>query len=151
MGSTPGRPPNDHFEPDEALFVRFNASYLDEAKAKIFGIETFIIYKVDQSTNRSFPDGEPEDVLLPAYSDWGIASFNVSEIPPPHTIVTGQRFEFRIRHDPVEDNYYHSVIEVFHSGDPVVLNHEKVDKRARSYLRLELNKKTKVLKSLPPN
>lgn len=59
---------------------------------------------------------EPEDVLVPDWPDWGIAAFRVADIPLSLESASGSRFDFRVEHVPLEENYAHSEIRTYKNG-----------------------------------
>ena len=70
------------------------------------------------SVNRTKPDGQPEDVLVPdpdkpedLYVDWGVASFPPSAVPS-----TYKGCVLRVEHVPEEHNYYHSEVRSYGEG-----------------------------------
>ena len=66
------------------------------------------------SVNRGGTDfGEPEDVLIPSWLDWGIASFRVQDVLPKEQLRGGPVYEFRAVHCPDDDNYAHSEIRTY--------------------------------------
>src|SRR5262245_17674268 len=79
-----GRAPNQQFNPDEKLYFRITPEKWANVSHESLG---FLFRVGDQSVNRSWPDGEWEDVLLweyPKNSDCGVLQFEVRDLPPPH-------------------------------------------------------------------
>ena len=79
---------------------------------------------------------EPEDVLIPSFERWGIASFQVRDIPRELVSGGGLKFEYRVAHIPKEDNYAHSEVRAHKNGkyDPGMKVSLTVKKQFRQLL-----------------
>lgn len=108
------RPAVQEFDPQEHLFQRFDkligeGDYLYPAQVRF----------PDFSVNRG-RFSEPEDVLLPNFLDWGIAAFDVEDIPSEIIIESNDSndtiYDFTIVHVPEEDNYSHSEVRTLING-----------------------------------
>jgi hypothetical protein len=108
-----GRSIIDHFPSNEAIFHRFRHDHrLVHDSGQIF----FNIPMPRTSVNRSHPDGQWNDVLLvkwPQYRDWGVFSFKAGDLPAYYQTAPDHELHFRLVHDPVDDNYYHSEIRAY--------------------------------------
>jgi hypothetical protein len=122
-----GRPENQEFPPDENLFIRFNAFMVDID----VGGQVFFNFSTDQSCNREWPDGEPGDVLFSEegkFNGWGVLTFPVEDIrspmdrsgekDPKGKPTKNPNVEFAPQHEPLGENYYHSVIAAFRLTEP---------------------------------
>ena len=133
-----GRNPDPVFLSEEDLYIRFNS--VVGGKVSMSSIRCG-----DQSVNRS-KYSRPEWVLLaryPKYINWGFGSFKVGEIPEVVTLPAAKPVEFRIVHEPEEENYSHSVIYRWKSGGP----HRKVGNRnIRNKFRAQLSQRIQIMK-----
>ncbi len=112
-----GRPVDMNFDDNEKLYNRFKQEFLAEGKFLPTGIKF-----PDWSVNRE-KYSEPEDVLIPDYLEWGISQFNVSDVPNTLTSTGDIKFDFKVEHDPVEDNYSHSEVRSYKNGQ----HNKKID------------------------
>ncbi len=55
--------------------------------------------------------------MLIAYPDQGVAAFLVEDIPASILSDDGRRYGFGVEHQPVPDNYAHSEVHTYHSGE----------------------------------
>src|SRR5262245_20663739 len=99
-----GRPVDPVFLLDESLFRRCQKSETDGRRL----LPDAIGFR-DWSVNRG-KYSEPRDVLLPHWTDWGVAAFEVRDIPPSLESSGGVIWNFKMHHKPEEANYAHSVI-----------------------------------------
>lgn len=136
---TGGRSPFRDFNPEELLYVRFMDGINAKKGLLPSGKSTWEIqFRIpNQSANRSFPDSEPEDVLLPDYLDWGIVQFQVSSFPTDHQITTGDLFTMHPIHVPLPQNYYHCHLALFRNQQVEPM--EKVGAQAKTHFRNLLN------------
>jgi hypothetical protein len=101
-----GRAQDDHFEPTEKLFRRYIQVHYMNGQ---FSNTGFPFPK--QSVNRQ-KYSEATDVLFDEaerFVGWGVLSFKVDDLPasfPPEA----PRYTFFPKHEPLEDNYAHSVV-----------------------------------------
>ena len=111
-----GRQPDPIFEDNECLYFRCSVDQIDEN-----GILQDAIKFPNWSTNRA-KYSEPEDVLLPKFSNWGIAQFRIIDIPKSLQSEGGITCQFRPIHDPVSlsvedgdtyENYAHTEVRTF--------------------------------------
>jgi hypothetical protein len=105
-----GRPVDMNFDDNENLYNRFRKEYLAEGKFLPTGIKF-----PDWSVNRE-KYSEPEDVLIPDFHEWGIAQFKVGDVPDTLPSPGDIKFDFKVEHDPVEDNYSHSEVRSYKNG-----------------------------------
>lgn len=101
-----GRAQDDHFEPTEKLFRRYTQVHYMNGQFSNTGFQF-----PKQSVNRQ-KYSEAQDVLFDEteiFAGWGVLSFKVHDLPtsfPPEN----PRYRFFPRHEPLEDNYAHSVV-----------------------------------------
>jgi len=105
------RPVDPHFASEEFLYRRCRQADVHGERLLPYAIRFY----PDWSVNRS-KYSEPEDVLYPSYLDWGVASFQVQDIPPHMVSGGGILFEFKAEHVPEDDNYAHSEVRTFKNG-----------------------------------
>lgn len=98
----------------------------------------------DWSVNRS-KYSEPDDVLIPSYLDWGIAEFQVESVPKKMESPGNVVFEFKVEHDPVDDNYSHSEVRTYKEGT----HHKNIDvnKTVKKQFRQMLSDRTRLIRS----
>ena len=108
-----GRPVVPQFEVDEALYRRYDPRHRQGHRLLPAALSPFPL-----SVNRGGRFSRPEDVLFPDKFDWGIASFKVKDVPEWLAPDSGEpdRYDFRLRHTPKEDNYAHSEVCSFKNG-----------------------------------
>lgn len=142
-----GRQPDPIFDAGEFLYVRCKDDQVDGLQLKPAAIKF-----PNWSTNRS-KYSEPEDVLLPSFSDWRVAKFKVGHIPKSLQEGQSKVFSFRPVHDPVHaplnpedppENYAHTEVRAFKDGG--VFN-EKMDvpTTIKKSFRTKLSEHTEVL------
>lgn len=133
-----GRPPCQHFEPDERLFRRIQKQHvLDTGGIISLGVR-FPCFSVNREEF-----SEPEDVLLPCYHDHGICAFTVADVPkgPERPEGSDYTYTFDVVHVPEEKNYAHSEVRAYRDGvyDPSHRVASSVKKRFRMALRQRMN------------
>ncbi len=133
-----GRPIDSYFEEDELLYNRCRLEHVDGERLLPTGIRF-----PDWSVNRG-KYSEPEDVLIPEYWDWGIAQFEVSSVPKSLNLPGNTQFEFRVEHDPLENNYSHSEVRTYKDGN----HHRKleVNKTVKKQFRQILSDRTLLIR-----
>ncbi len=133
-----GRPVDPDFADDELLYNRCRAVHVAEQRLLPEGIKF-----PDWSVNRS-KYSEPDDVLLPSYSDWGIVEFKVDSVPKKLISPGEVVFEFKVEHDPVEDNYSHSEVRTYKGG----VHNKKIDPNTavKKQFRQMLSDKTRLIR-----
>jgi hypothetical protein len=97
----------------------------------------------NQSVNRS-KYSKPKWVLYPNYFDWGYGSFKVREIPDDIILPGGKKIEFRVVHEPKEENFSHSVIYPYTNGDRYKQLKRKISTKME--YRIKLSQRIKILK-----
>jgi hypothetical protein len=135
-----GRSLDQVFDESELLYNRCLAEHIEEERL----LATAIRFP-DWSVNRA-KYSEPEDVLIPDYLDWGIAAFEVGNVPKSLTSPApgNVKYDFRVAHDPVEDNYSHSEVRTYKDE-----HHEKkldVNKTVKKLFRQILSEKTVIIR-----
>ncbi len=132
------RPIDPDFDPLEDLYIR--CRLCDVIGNRLSGVS---IRFPDCSVNRG-KHSEPEDVLIPHWLDFGIATFKVVHVPQSLTSESGTKFEFKVTHVPEDDNYAHSEIRTFKNGfhDGKV----KVSSLVRKEFRQILSERTTVIR-----
>ncbi len=135
-----GRPVDPRFEPSEKLYRRCRADHI--VGGRILPQE---FRSPDFSVNRG-KYSEPEDALIPPYQRCVISSFQVKDVPSRILSSGGAEFDFRVAHDPEEDNYSHSEVRTYKNGrfDPKL----KVARTVKKEFRQRLSDRAIVLK--PP-
>ena len=104
-----GRPVDPLFEPSENLYRRCQADQIvGRILPQAFRSPSFSVNRGKYS--------EPQDVLIPSYERWGVAGFQVKDVPSRIVSSGGTQFEFRIDHIPEEDNYSHSEVRTYKNG-----------------------------------
>ena len=103
------------------------------------------------SVNRTDPDGESEDVLLkdyPKYTQWGVLSIVVGDIPSPHRRDPGDDIHYKPFHHPEDNNFYHTEIRAYLDGQGTSeASPSKFGKKTiKTWFRLRFSKVAKVIK-----
>jgi hypothetical protein len=135
-----GRSIDPCFDGDELLYNRCLLEHINGEQLLPTGIRF-----PDWSVNRA-KYSEPEDVLVPDFQDWGIAQFEVRNIPKSLISPGSVKFDFKVEHDPLNDNYSHSEVRTYKNGQ-----HSKdldVNKTVKKEFRQLLSERT-VLISRP--
>jgi len=101
------RPIDQFFDKEELLYNRCLSDHIRGNSLLPSAIKF-----PDWSVNRS-KYSDPEDVLFPKFFDWGIAQFTVGDVPDSLTSPGEIIYNFKVDHDPVEDNYAHSEIRTY--------------------------------------
>ncbi|MTJ22697.1 hypothetical protein FJR06_15770 [Dolichospermum sp. UHCC 0352] len=126
------------FDENEKLYNRCQKEHINGERLLPTGIKF-----PDWSVNRE-KYSDPEDVLVPNFFDWGIAQFKVSDVPEQIESPGNIKYDFRVEHDPTEDNYAHSEVRTYKDG-----NHSKkleVNKTVKKLFRQMLSEKTVIIK-----
>ena len=134
-----GRRVDPYFEPSEKLYRRCQVGHVVAGR-----ILPQAFRSPDFSVNRG-KYSEPEDVLIPSYERWGIVGFQVKDVPSRVFSGGGAQFEFRVDHDPEENNYSHSEVRTYKNGrfDPKL----KVARTVKKEFRQRLSDRAIVLKT----
>ena len=105
-----GRPEVPTFAPDESLYYRCN-------KAEVNGDALLhsAIHIPCSSVNRGGGDFGPPDDVTVDYPGFGVARLFAGNMPAP-VAVEGRKFDFRVAHVPMDDNYAHSEIRAYRDG-----------------------------------
>ncbi len=136
-----GRPVDQHFPPEENLYIRFN-TLSSNGRVNAAGIRS-----QNQSVNRSRFGGRPEWVLLPSYSHWGYGVFQVRDIPESLMSPGQVQYNFRGVHVPSEINYYHSEIRAHRNQGGVLEPCERVgSKEVRNHFKMLISESIRILK-----
>jgi hypothetical protein len=133
-----GRSLDQDFDESELLYKRCLAEHIEEERL----LATAISFP-DWSVNRA-KYSEPEDVLIPDYLDWGIAAFEVGNVPKSLISPGNVKYDFRVEHDPVEDNYSHSEVRTYKDE-----HHDKKldpNKTVKKRFRQILSEKTVIIR-----
>lgn len=137
-----GRPLDPVFEPTEDLYLRCSAEHVDvEQKHALPLAVTF----TNQSVNRG-KYSKPEWVLVPRWFDWGIAAFTVQDVPESLSSEGKVRYDFKVEHDPLEDNYAHSEIRTYKGGRYEPDAGKKVTKQVKLRFRTSLCEKARLIR-----
>lgn len=141
-----GRPADPHFAPEEQLFMRIPPGSTDE-----YGALATAFRFPEQSVNREKYSGSPEWVLLPRsrHGMCGILAFAVKDVrlclPPRDEDADGMRFDFRVEHTPMEDNYPHSDVRAYREDDPDTLA-RKVRSQVKQRFRMLLSERSRIVR-----
>lgn len=139
-----GRAADHQFTHDENLYMRCETAHVERGRLKsVAGIRF-----PDQSVNRS-RYSKPWDLLVPDRAfersqNWlflGVIKFAVGAVP--ETIERDGKVvcEFRVEHDPQENNYAHTELRVYRDGTRIGLaDKNKISKQDRTNYRLEIMK-----------
>lgn len=133
-----GRPVDMNFDENEHLYVRCQKQHIEGEKLLPTGIRF-----PDWSVNRE-KYSEPEDVLIPNFSDWGIVQFKVKNVPELLESPGDIKYNFKVEHDPLEENYSHSEIRTYKNG-----HHSKnleVNKTVKKLFRQILSEQMVIIK-----
>lgn len=130
-----GREIDPVFDPEELVYHRCILSDLVDGKFSSVSIKF-----PDWSVNRG-KYCRPSDVLLPSWLDFGVAEFKVKDVPSDMKSSGDTNFNFKIEHDPLEENYSHSELRVYKNGfhDKKVSVSSLVKKEFRVRLSLRIN------------
>lgn len=117
-----GRNVVPHFDDDEHLFRRVPLSCWDDPDERP-GVDA--VELPDMSVGRS-KYGHAEWVRFDVvngrhYSDWGVISFKVGDVPPSYWDLGIYQFTFRAVHSPLDNDYPHSEVQVKKNGSHVLL------------------------------
>lgn len=104
------RPVDSEFSPTEDLYHRCLARHVVDKRLLPEAIR-FPNFSVNRSKY-----SEPEDVLIPQYSQWGVATFQVKDLPPQRSTDTNTTYTWQVVHDPLEENYAHSEVRTYKNG-----------------------------------
>jgi hypothetical protein len=104
------RPVDSCFESSEDLYYRCRAEHISDNRLLPQAIRF-----PDFSVNRS-KYSNPEDVLVPTYSDWGVSAFHVGDLQLEQKTDAHTVYSWQVIHDPLEDNYSHSEVRTFKNG-----------------------------------
>jgi len=104
-----GRPLDPCFTAEEELFIRFPAD--GEATPSHIRLPA-------QSLNRS-KYSNTAWLLIPPYESNKIGVFKVGQIPRPEVSLGSVEYEFKIEHDPLDNNYAHSNLQTYKGGLPL--------------------------------
>ena len=130
---------DNHFSPEESLYIRCFSDHVTEngrVLALGFRFPNF-------SCNRE-RYGELADVLYPVYLDWGVATYQVRQVPSP--LLSGDQkrtFDIKVEHDPLEHNYPHCEIRAFEERSKT----DSVPKAVKKRFRQEMSERASVLKT----
>lgn len=155
------RPPDQHFEENESLYLRFSASDFDTKYSDRLPVAA--IKFPDVSVNRE-KYSQPSDVLIPHWINHGIAEIKVKDIPK--SLMSGnendknaQEYEFKVEHDPIGadhpyypkqefENYAHSEIRAFKDGIHQKNGEVNIPKSINKKFRIYMSDKLAITKQL---
>jgi hypothetical protein len=133
------RPIDPDFQPTEFLYVRCRAEDIEGEHLSPLSVKF-----PDWSVNRE-KCGQPQDVLISRWPTWGIAAFQVRDVPPSLTSVGNVTYNFRVEHVPDEDNYAHSEIRTYRGP----IHHQDLNsppKLVKKDFRYALSQKTSIVR-----
>jgi hypothetical protein len=122
------RPPNPDFPPSERLFRRIHPGHFTEGQVLPAAIP-FPEFSVNREAYSL-----PADVLL-NHPGFGIFAFRVNDVPRRLESSDNRVFTFAVEHDPLEENYAHSVVRSYSDG---VRAEKEPPKTVRTQFRLLL-------------
>jgi len=79
------------------------------------------------------------------YSDWGILTFKVKDIPESFLHKGIYQYNFKPVHQPQKNNYPHSVVRAYEDGKPI-LERNQLDEEAHLRFRERLFWKVRVIR-----
>ena len=136
------RPVDNHFRPDERLFLRVGISHLHGSRLLPVALPL-----PSFSVNRG-KGSQPSDVLIPScgappetsYAGKGIAAFPVSAVIHPKQIhPEAPNYSARVVHDPCDDNYFHAEVQLLDNNKfSPGRRRGKLAKLAKRHLRLRI-------------
>jgi hypothetical protein len=126
------------FAPSEDLYYRCQAQHVAESRL----LPTALRFP-DFSVNRA-KYSLPEDVLIPDYQTWGIAAFQVKDIPPDQKSDASTTYTWGVIHDPNVDNYAHSEIRTYKNG--YYAKNLDVSKTVKKAFRQILSDRARIIK-----
>jgi hypothetical protein len=141
-----GRPVDPGFLATERLFFRCRLDSLDGSGR----IKPAEIHFPDQSVNRE-KYSRRTDVLLPDGSprskDWllhGVAEVEVRDLPPETRSAGDVAYQFKVEHDPMDDNYAHSELRVYKDKQRET-DKKRINAVVKKQYRTELALRTRVV------
>ena len=135
------REPRQDFEPNEMLFYRLEQFY--ELGSHPSGLS---IRRPEFSVNREKHGGQAMFVLIPNWLNHGVAEFKHADIPGPLDSSGGNRFSWKVAHEPENDNYYHSEVRTYRHNARAKKSSQINDEVWRVFKQL-LSEKMIVIKS----
>ena len=145
-----GRAAVSDFTPEERLFRRCLVSDLDPADSERLFPNSISFYP-DWSVNRG-DFSEPEDVLYPDYLGWGIAAFQVKDIPSPMKTEGNIPYHWDAQHQPLDENYSHTEIWTYKGGTHLANPKAETDpkppdlpKTVKKYFRTVLSERARII------
>lgn len=136
------RPIDPFFEPDEQLYLRVQPDQIDKTVER--ALCTAFRFPV-QSVNRGKYSDSPTWVLYPNFFDWGIAAFEVQQIPTPVVSEGGVAYDFLVEHDPLEDNYPHSEVRAYRGKKREFKPGLKLRSSAKQLFRMRLSEVARLI------
>ena len=138
------------FTPEERLYRRCPISELDPADPERLFPDTISFYP-DWSVNRG-KFSEPEDVLYPEYLGWGVAAFQIKDIPEPYETEGKITYRWDAQHQPLEENYSHTEIWTYKDGTHLANPKTEADPKppklsntVKKYFRTVLSERARVI------
>lgn len=147
---TRGRGPDQLFDRNEQLCIRIMSKHIRNNS-----IDLSAINLPDLSVNRMKHKGCIEYVLMhdyPKYVDWGVLTITVERVPN-ETYLNGSKYEFRVVHDPIRKNFFHTEIRCFDDTDNHIESKDvlpiELQMRFRDRLRFGLRKAREPFTAIP--
>lgn len=145
-----GRAADTDFTPTEQLYRRCPVTELDPADPERL-FPNLISFYPDWSVNRQ-KFSEPEDVLYPDYLGWGVAAFQVKDIPSPMKTEGNVAYHWDVQHQPSEENYSHTEIWTYKHGTHLANPKAETDpkppdlpKTIKKYFRTVLSERARII------
>lgn len=141
--------PDPQFEDTEPLYLRFpppQGYIAPEDRAAITKLTDPQVRFPDFSVNRG-KYSKPSDVLRPQDVGWGVAQFQVGDVPQAiydsEARSTPIVYTFRVEHVPLPENYAHSEVRTYADGSHLT-DKRQVRKKIRKEFRERLRRKMAV-------
>lgn len=145
-----GRAADPDFAQVEHLYRRCLATEQDPGDPERLFPDQISFYP-DWSVNRE-KFSRPEDVLYPGFLNWGIAAFQVQDIPAPYQTEGNVTYHWTAQHVPLEDNYPHTEVWThknnFHLGNPKTEaepSPPKLPSTVKKYFRTVLSERARII------
>ena len=135
-----GRPADPDFSPDELLFYRLEGNF--DAGVAPRGLQ---VHSPEFSVNREKHGGLAEYVLIPDWTECGIAQFNVASVPGPKVSLGGVQFSWSVSHEPEDNNFHHSGVATLKAGVRCRKS-SQINDLVKKEFKQELAEKMKVIK-----
>jgi hypothetical protein len=138
-----GRPIDQQFSVTERLFFRIPPLQPGQEPQQVVSPDQ-VAGLPRTSVNRA-RYSKPRDVIW-GRPNHGIAMLLVQEVNGKTFIDGDDRYEIRIEHDPIDDNYAHTEIRIY-KNDERVYERREIDPRVRLALREIISRSARIYKT----